>query len=351
MKNEYRLFDKTDFGKIYNKMTENSGLIAALVQMQTDMGINERKAYETADDLSHRVAVFVGCESLLREDTEEVLDDFLAYSEKLQGYDRKLLLHQLSFGLHLYQDADLIERLKEGSTIDELFREYYAVYGEDPAYSEDFLATQIRREASAFCISPKVMKAIAKKLEKSDNLVAASAALSEEGNRFKCIVAMNLYLNNQDTMSIDDAVSTACTDIEVEAVADAVARGQMTADTAHKILTALCITTVLAALITLTGGLFAHDMKLLELSRNLFLGIGVVAIVENAIAGVVGKLGSRYHFYYSKGTHSAADDLEYLANEFSQMYAAKNEERDTAAWTTEEDVEEEEVQEDHAVLI
>lgn len=392
MKNKYSLFDKTDFGKIYKKMTANTGLITSLVQMQTDVGVNEHKAYETADYLIHRVALFEGCESLLCEDAEDVLDNFLTHSEKLQGYDRKLLLHQLYFGLHLYQDTDLMEQLREGATVDELFRDYYAVYGEDPGHCESFLERYIRREAGAFRVSPEVMKAMVKKLEKSDNLVAASAAMSEEGNCFKCIVAMNLYLNNQDTMSIDDAVSTACTDIEVEAVADAVARGQMAADAAHKILTALCIATILVALITLVGGIFAPqamsliisnadwlamnaqaaawegmaNMQLAEmavttggsvlksglmgLSFNLFLCCGAASIAEDDIARFVGNLASRFHFYYSKNTHSAANDMETLAEIFAQTYAAENVARDAAEWAPEEELEEEEFQEDAVVL-
>lgn len=392
MKNDYILFDKTDFGNIYKKMTADTGLVTALVQMQTDAGINEQKAYETADYLIHKVALFEDCMSCLRESTEDVLDDFLAYSQKLQGYDRKLLLHQLCFGLRLHQDASLIDRLKEGATIDELFRNYYAVYGENPAYSEDRLAIEIHRQASAFQISPEAMKAIVKNLEKSDDLVATSAVLSEDGLRFKCIVAMNLYLNNRDAMSIDDAVRTACTNLEVEAVADAVACGRMTADTAHKILKVVCIATVLMSLITLMGSFFAPQAlglitsnaewiglnaqaaiwegmknkkladlamstgaKALEsglrgLSLNLFLGSGVVSLSENVIAEAVGKLASRFRFYYSKGTHSAAKDLEDLAYKFVQMNDDESEEQETAERAAGENLGAEEFQENSAVL-
>ncbi len=379
MKNEYELFDKTDFGKIYRKMTADCGLMTAIVQMESDEGINEQKAYELADELIHKMALHQGIENYVREDPENAMDDYLTGSKQLQGYDRKLLLHQLNFGLHLYQDADLIERLKEGSTIDELFREYYDNYGDDPAYSEDRLADEIRLQVSTFRIPPKAIKAIAKKLEKSDDLVADSAALSEEGLRFKCIVAMNLYLNNRETMSIDDAVSTACTDIEIEAVADAVARGQMATDTAHKILTALFIATVLFSLTAWVGGIFISQgvgviPKMLtipyaelpldmaktavsalaaswkEISLNLFMGGGVIALTTDVIADAVGKLASKYHFYYSKNTHSAANDMSELSERFAQMYAAQDKEQNTAKWVAREGMKEEDFQEENTVL-
>ena len=50
-KNEYVLYSKQEFMEIYREISSDKGLLTALVDMQTKAGINERKAYETANEL------------------------------------------------------------------------------------------------------------------------------------------------------------------------------------------------------------------------------------------------------------------------------------------------------------
>ncbi len=358
MTNQHSLFGKTDFEAIYNNMTESSCLYDVLMQMQTDNGVDGQTAHQQADYLAHRVALFEGVRNSLCEDSEEVLDDILFSSKKLQSDDRKLLLQKISFGLHMYQDEDLIEQYNSGASPDELFSSYYAEHGDAVEYTADYLEYQLRREIASFRVSPKVMKAIARKLKWSDDLAATSAALSDEGNRFKCIVAMNLYLNNQDSMTIDDAVNIACTGIEVEAVADAVARGRMAADIAHKILSALIIATIflgLRCMCDVFGEILSTPIDFAEVNdlrnKSLFIWLlsGVLMATENKISEYVGKLASKYCFYRSKKLNSASDSIEALADSFAEINDGENINQYRPEWATDAEVEEE-LQSEGAIL-
>ena len=95
-KNEYVLYSKQEFMEIYREISSDKGLLTALVDMQTKAGINERKAYETANELIGEVARFECTKELVQEETTAVLDDFLKCARNLQGYDRKVILHQMA---------------------------------------------------------------------------------------------------------------------------------------------------------------------------------------------------------------------------------------------------------------
>lgn len=157
--------------------------------MQTQTGVNELKAYETANVLLGEVARFECTRGMVQEEITAVIDDFLQGARNLQDYDRKLVLHQMDFSLGLYADPAMLERIKRGATLDKLFRDYYAAYGEDQALNKTVLEDRVRRKMEQFCLSPDALRTIADKLGKSQAVLATAAALGEHQLRFRCVAA------------------------------------------------------------------------------------------------------------------------------------------------------------------
>lgn len=248
---EYTAYSKEEFLKIYRDATCDKGLLTVLVEMQTQTGVNEQKAYEVANALIGQVARFECTKDRMLEEPEAVINDFFKTARKLQGYDRKVVLHQIDFGLGLYLDSALLEQMKEGATADTLFRTYYSAYGEDPALTEAVLEDRIRKKMAGFALSPEVLRAMAKKLEKSDHVMLTCAALGEDNLRIKCIAAMEQYLSSQGTMTIAGAANAACIRVEAEGVTDAVSRGRLAAETAGKILLAVSLTAFVVGMLSI----------------------------------------------------------------------------------------------------
>lgn len=249
MTTQMKFFTEGDFESFYLRMRNEDGMMTVLTRMQASHGIHERKAYENADTMIQLVAAHTNAVNMLSDDAMAVLDAFLNESNLMSGYDRKVLLHQLYFGLKTYQDEDLIEQIKQGATESGLFREYYTRYGEDPSITEAMLEEDIRKLMGNYRISPKAMRHIVKQMEKSQNLRATATELGEEGMRFKAIVAMDLYLRNKDTMTMEEAAHIACTNVELQAMADGVSQGLITEERAKKIFTVICLLSILAGII------------------------------------------------------------------------------------------------------
>lgn len=252
-KTEYTMFNDERFLEIYKSLNEDKSLVKVLVEMQTQTGISEKEAHKTANTVMAEVTKFEYTKDLLTEDANAVVEDFLRGATKLQGYDRKLILHEMDFGFDLYHNPELMKELKNGATIDTLFRTYYAKHGEDPALTEAVLEQNIREKLSRFHVGSEALRQMMKSLEKSNNVVYTAAALGEDGLRFKSIVAMDQYLHNRDVETVEAAVQIACTHVEVKAVADAVNHGQMTAETAKKILRAVCLTALIVGAVAVLG--------------------------------------------------------------------------------------------------
>ena len=360
-KNEYVLYSKQEFMEIYREISSDKGLLTALVDMQTKAGINERKAYETANELIGEVARFECTKELVQEETTAVLDDFLKCARNLQGYDRKVILHQMAFGLELYSDPAMLDKIKEGSTPDELFRAYYAAHGEDPALTEEVLEKNIRRKMEQFRLSPGALRTIAWKLGQSQEVLATAAALGEHHLRFQCVAAMDLYLRTADTIS----------------VADAVARGQMAAETASKIIITVCLTALIlggmvilsthfipGAVGTIIGnsswGLLNSELGYAALSDGLtFMELGVgagaavlkeslvstgmnllftglgVGIFSDRIAAALGNICAKSNFLHRDYSPAVADGLNTLADraEAGQTSASDREDQTAHAET------------------
>ena len=339
MTTRMNLFTKKDFIALYRKLHSDDGMMAVLRRMQEPCGISDYKAKENADMLIQLVAAHENAVNMLSDDALDVLDAFLNDPSTKSCCDRKTLLQQLHFGLKFYEDEELIKKMAQGTSESDLFREYYARRDEDPTFTEAKLEEEIRGMMGNYRISPTAMRKIVRQMEKSQDLRATAAELGEEGMRFKAVAAMDLYLRNQGTMTMEEAVHIACTNVELQAVADGVSQGLITEERARKILAVLCLlciitvivltfqVTELTSLIDYTrANIMSHadhhflkslrterEINLL-LRREFILGGCTLSVVGNKVAEWMGQFAAKRTFVRTAEEATTAVAMEAMCN-------------------------------------
>lgn len=244
MKNDVHSFDKAFRKEIYQNMIdeqEKQSLIHTLVRMQTEKGISRETAVATAEVC---IAAVSGCERVRGElsgGNDALVEALL--EEAAKSNDRDLILHKLYFGLVVYPDLAAADGKLSA---EELFWRYYTQNKETKGV--ETLKEEIRGALTDYRLTPEVMQALVKKMEGSGDYLATASALGEGGISFKCIAAMELYLNDQDNMTIYEAANIACAGVELQATADAVGQGMITRDMAKKILIIAGITLAVVGL-------------------------------------------------------------------------------------------------------
>ena len=292
MENGFDFFDKTFHRDIYENMVkeqEHQSLMQTLIQMQTTQGIHQQEAAVMAGLCMTAVA---SCESIRRElteDTASAVAEILAHAEKSD--DAQKLLHQLHFGLSVYPDY---VAANNHMSVEELFWRYYRENKETRTIEE--LKTDVRNDLVNYRLTPEVMQALTKKMEGSGDYLATAAALGEGGTRFKCIAAMELYLNSRDTMTIHEAANIACAGVEIQAAADAVGQGMITRDMARKVLIIAGITLAVVGL-----GIMIYQA-------------GSAAALAKAAAGVVDQYAKMPAVFAEFATHNIAGEHVFVLN-------------------------------------
>lgn len=250
---QYEMFNKKQFESLYMDLKGDAELKDILAVRLAEEGISGAEADRVIHGVIHNVAACETMKNALSEDAAATFEAFLQDSRKMNGYDRKVLLHQLYFGLKLYQDPELAKKRLNGASADALFRAYYAEQGENPAVTEEVLENRIRELVAGYRISPAAMRVFAWELQTGKNMLVTSEAMGEEGYRLKCLAAMDLYLRNQGRMTVEEATAAACSSVDLQAAADASSCGMLTDDVLKLVLR-------LAALgIALYGAFFFFD--------------------------------------------------------------------------------------------
>lgn len=253
MKRADGFLEKTMDQRIYQKLldaNQSHNLTECLIAMQTERGIDVAQAKKNADLCIATVAHWESIHDRVREDAGEVGELLLNSIRGKSEAEQTLALHKLYFGL--------TESPREGedTSLNERFWRYYVGReNQKNAPSNAELEDRIRWELNHYHLSPDVIRAMARKMESTGDHLATAAALSQNGYSFKCLVAMELYLNSTDPISIPEAVNTACAGVETQAVADAVSKGFLSRDVAKKLLIAAAITAVIVGIAVIAFGI------------------------------------------------------------------------------------------------
>lgn len=297
------LYQNESFATLYRNLSSNQGMMQVMCQMQTGHGIHEHKALANADEMVRLVVLRQNFNELLSEDAEGILEEFLKTSHRMGGYDRKVLLHQLYFGLKMYQHPEMLKELSEGASKEQMFRSYYAKCGDDPAITCEVLESEIRRLMGDYHISADMMRVVAQKLEKGQDMLATAAALGENGLRFQCITAMDLYLRNQDTMTMAEAANVACTHVGLEAAADAAGRGMLSRKRTQKLLLAAALGGILFGL-----AMWFFAPQIMAVGKAVVANPGWIAVNQaTEVAAIKGVATGAKTVY--KGLMAAKDGL------------------------------------------
>lgn len=319
MKNEMNLFTKDEFSNLYRMLDEDKGLMKALVEMQAGHGITERKAYENADQLIRLVVQRENLSILLSEDSRKALNEVFAFLGGLDQEAHMMQLHRLSFGLKLYQDPQLQEKLKEGQSVADLFKAHCSSISEGEAVTQEQLEEDIRARMGSNHVSAHAMRAIAKSIAEGQSLLTTGAALGEDGMRFKCLVAMDLYLRSDKKMTMEEAMLSACHNVEIQAVADAVACGQIAEKQAKELLDVIFGVTaiswfVLALAMPHLGLAAAATAQLVSL-KELLLGVSFMgSMITEPVAELVGRIAAKRCYARHIQESKAAQALEAMAD-------------------------------------
>lgn len=336
MMDKQNMMDQANVVQLYSQLSENKNLMMLLKDMQIQNGISAEKAEENAKALVHMVSAREILVDDVSTDRNAALEGILKKFARMKDEKQKEMLHRLYFGLSLYQDPELSGKVQDGVSAEWLFQAYYDRCGSDPEMTVEVLEQRIRALVADFYLSPQAIRAFAGRAKHGD-VLAASAALSEEGRNFKCVAAMDLYLSHQDTMTLEEAVTTACTDVEIQAAADACSCGLLTEDQVKVLMAIASLVCVFLAacwfsdILSLNGKFFDEELvseltsdelkKLKEqfgktvIKFGIAIGInfGLDATVSN-VSRWCGKLATKQRFICSREESRVAQTLNTVAD-------------------------------------
>jgi len=246
------IFDSLNEERVYagyHDAKDGKALTEALVEMAKSKGMAFSDSLELAQKIMDSVYSYNNILEQVQEDVQSAMEQALAGLETMDPEDRMDAMRQILFGLHLASDEELLSRLDKDSSSEELFREACDKGVPYMPGKEDDLRKALLRKVTNLRLSPAALARMGKKLSSSEDYVAASAAMGRKGYALKCVVAMDVYLRNKETMDIDEAVLATCETVEMEAIADAVRIGEIAEATAEILVIALTIAIFIAIMI------------------------------------------------------------------------------------------------------
>lgn len=305
MRSTENFFDQTFPREIYQQMlaaAEDQNLVQTLTDMQMVRGVGADEARQTARLCVAAVASCEGIREAAYENSEALLDQLLESADLKTVESRALLLHKLYFGLTAHGDPAVVEALAQGVSAEALFWRYYTAQPQQTAASLTALEAEIRRTLHSYDLSPQVVRALVKRMDMTGDYFATFAALGEGGSQYKCIVAMELYLRSGG-MTMHEAANLACTGVETQAVADAVAKGFLTRDRAKKILVAVAIAAVVIGV----------GIMLYQAGAALMAAKTAAAMAEVVNAHTVAELPAVFAQFATTTTASGAPAIQLAA--------------------------------------
>lgn len=242
--------------EIYRRMAEAAAgkdLLACLVAMQQEQGIGQAEAEANARRCMEAVAIHTSLTEALSENTMAVADKFFARLAKLPRERQMDALYQILFGLTIHSDPAAEAAMARGDTPEALYGAWREAA--DPDRTAEELQEQIRQALAQYRLTPGLLRRLTKQMQGGTGCLAAAEALGEGGRNLKCLIAMDLWLRNRDSLTLECAAAQAATGVETQAVADALRRGVIARDVAKKILVILACAIMFFAILFCTTGL------------------------------------------------------------------------------------------------
>lgn len=268
-------FDKKGFSGFYSAMNADTSNYESVYNALSSRRMTDRKRAEVAESILTQVSAYeYAKQNVLNGESKQIFDNFMAGIETLEPAEKTKILLELDFGLNVYQNPDLTERIKEGAEIPALFEEYHSEVYKSGNPDTDQLKDKVYDKLSNFNLSPNAMQLFTEYLRNGDVCVTCAMA-SEQNELFKAELAARIFASDEN-MSVEQAVYTACTLSDSQAIADAVGEGIVAKEKAQRIIAnIICVATIVsivAGILYLGGGLLALATE------------GVVAGVASAVS-------------------------------------------------------------------
>lgn len=288
----------------YRDAKDGKALTEALVEMAKSKGMDFSDSLELSKKIMDSVYSYDNILEQVQEDVQSAMEQALAGLESMEPEDRMNAMRQILFGLHLASDEELLSRLDKGSSSEELFREACDKGVPYMPRKEDDLRKALLRKVTNLRLSPAALAQMGKKLSSSEDYVATSAAVGRKGYALKCVVAMDVYLRNKETMDIDEAVLATCETVEMEAIADAVRIGEIAEATAELLLLALTVAILIATIVLVgkyaTAGIGKVALTFIE---GLLVGCGTW-YAHNVLSRTIGEKTALAAGYVKSGVET-----------------------------------------------
>lgn len=319
------IFSSADYKYFYKSITSDENLFKVLTKMGEEHNLPTADAEDRAKELMEAVANYQYVRnSVFDNRAMETLEDYLETCGSSR-FDKLHILHQINFGLSLYDGNDAVSLIRKDTNGNELFTQYMKKEG-DRIDSEEELKDSIKENMSHICLSSHHLRQYAQSLKTSDNVLASSKVLSKEGYKYKCIVSMQIYLKNEE-FNLKEAVVTACREADIQAIANAVRIGEASQEYANKFINFIVKAGCLVGVFFLLAG---NPISLAILSGS-FLISKIKKPSTEALGAFVAK-----HRFVSDSNHAklAAEVLDKIAT-YDENEEAVKEAYDIPCYETE----------------
>lgn len=286
-KNTNSLFGAIDTMRINHQLSNlchGKELRAELIRLGK-AGRSEEESAALADRIMKEVLVYENVRETVEENTSGAVNELFAMMDTMEQKDRVLALDKILFGLECVSDDEAFARAVNAADAEALYRERHGEGPECSDETEDILKRKLLLKVENMNLSPKALQRLAGRFGNGEGWVATAAAFGREGYALKCLAAMDLIQRGGKEADVSEAVLTACVDVDMQAVADAVSRGQMVEKVA---LTVLKVATIAGLIILYCN--FIHDIFSIKKTVALPSGeiVNVVATPARAKSNFIG---------------------------------------------------------------
>ncbi len=235
-----KLYSAVDVNRIRHQISDfrqGTEVKEVLIRMAEKQGKSHEEAVETASQIMEETMIFENLRSELDSDSQDAMESCLDVVDTADPDSRMRILNNMRISLAIIDDQDMLAMIADAKDKE---RVYEKLCGETPSWSaeeEAKLRSSVLEKAESMKLLPSALSAMAGRLKRNSCCVAAEA-MGKAGYALKCIAAMNLYLNSWE-MSVTESVAAASSEVEIQALGDAVYRGLITEEKAEKCIRAL----------------------------------------------------------------------------------------------------------------
>lgn len=287
MKNN-SVFNSENYKAFYTSITSNKDLATKLRNMIDDYKVSVDDKQALVEGCMNAVAKHQYVrDSVIDGNAMEILENALDNSGSTV-YERLHHLHQMNFGLNLFDDEDATKSIVKDVNVKNLFEDYMKNVAEDPV-SETELKSDIMKKMSHISLSPDCIIKYSEHINKHSDMLNSSIKLGKNSYETRCIVTMDEYLRG-NYFDISLAALAVCQKAEIQTVSHALTTGSIFKERADAMLEPIAIILLITALVL---GTF-----------ELYFAAIIVAIASFVLYVYPECISDHVHMYFAKRNYN-----------------------------------------------